>query len=456
MVDTRTLTESAEKEKQEMEQLTKLMTMKSAQIIVQSRMGEKLHTNCSNQNSSMNVAIKELPDVISETKLVLSNGLCDSVPLCVEIFLKTVDGDTMTLETWSIGLLSESAFDPFCSRHLVYTLYNRLGVLLKSLVSVTRVIPAYRYSRQQSHDSYQIHHRIYAGEPQVHTLGKEYKELQIGQVSMPIGTIQVTVCYRTSMTLTSQQDPIMLKSDHFRKEYSPRHNQIKTPNDDQSRKAYIMDDWTVGAFSESLEEKVKKLNLYRIPEFPKDTFIKPRKQAEYWPPHMVPSNQLAKTKLDSIKDSDNSVVSSCVNNNVAPSNTNENLGNVKNSTSSETETRNQINQSMNTSSNETINDFILGQSAKPQSPEDFCRRRSYDTNPLQFKPAAFSDSNPNIELALFYQRFLRAPSLKLRSDHNNINNHLSDIVEQIKSFNDRMEEFDRVVLDLCRKDDDSE
>jgi len=47
---------------------------------------------------------------------------------------------------------------------------------------------------------------------------------------MPIGTIQVTVCYRTSMTLTSQQDPIMLKSDHFRKEYSPRHNQIiKTP-----------------------------------------------------------------------------------------------------------------------------------------------------------------------------------------------------------------------------------
>lgn len=60
--------------------------------------------------------------------------------------------------------------------------------------------------------------------------GKEYKELQIGQVSMPIGTIQVSVCYRTSMTLMSQQDPIMLKSDHFRKEYSPRHNQmIKTP-----------------------------------------------------------------------------------------------------------------------------------------------------------------------------------------------------------------------------------
>lgn len=122
----------------------------------------------------INVAIKEIPDVITETKMALSNGLGDSLPLCVEIFLKTVDGDTMTLETWSIGLQAENAFDPFCSRHFTtdYTLYNRLGVLLKSLVSVSRVIPAYRYSRQQSHDSFQIHHRIYAGEPQVHTLGK--------------------------------------------------------------------------------------------------------------------------------------------------------------------------------------------------------------------------------------------------------------------------------------------
>lgn len=57
MVDTRKLTESAEKERQEMEQLSKLMIMKSAQIIVQSRMGEKLHTYCTNQNSSVSIII---------------------------------------------------------------------------------------------------------------------------------------------------------------------------------------------------------------------------------------------------------------------------------------------------------------------------------------------------------------------------------------------------------------
>ncbi|VVC39980.1 Hypothetical protein CINCED_3A005588 [Cinara cedri] len=445
MVDTRTLTDSAEKERQEMEQLTKLMTMKSVQIIVQSRMGDKLHTYCTNQNSSMNIAIKEIPEVVTETKLALSNGLGDSVPLCVEIFLKTIDGDTMTLETWSIGLLAENTFDPFCSRHLVYTLYNRLGVLLKSLVSVSRVIPAYRYSKLQGNDCYQVHHRIYAGEPQVHTLGKEYKELKIGQVSMPIGTIQVAVCYRTSMTLMSQQDPIMLKSDHFRKEYSPRHNQmIKTPIDEESRKAYIMDDWTVGAFSDSLEEKVKNLNLYRIPEFPKDTFIKPRKKAEYWPPHMVSSNQLQKIQQDSINENNNSITNSTQNSIV--------INPVITSNGNSTETQNKINHLMNTSSN----DFIMGQSVKPRTPEDFCRRRSCDTNPLQFQPAAFSDSNPNTQLALFYQTFLTAPPLKVCSDHLNICNHLSEIVDQIKCFDERMEEFDKVVLDLCHKDNDSE
>lgn len=98
--------------------------------------------------------------------------------------------------------------------------------------------------------------------------------------------------------------------------------------------------------------------------------------------------------------------------------------------------------------------IFQAQSLKPQSPDDFCRRRSCDTNPLQFTPAAFSDPNPNIELALFYQKFLGAPPLKSRPDHVNVSNHLSEIVEQIQCFNNRMKEFDRVVLDLCH--DDSE
>jgi len=114
-----------------------------------------------------------------------------------------------------------------------------------------------------------------------------------------------------------------------------------------------MDDWTVGAFSDSLEEKVKKLNLYRIPEFPKDTFIKPRKRAEYWPPHMVPSNQLQKLQ-ESTNENNNSVTSSTQNNKTAVVISTGVANNINT-----TETKNKFNHSMNTSSNEAINDFIL-------------------------------------------------------------------------------------------------
>lgn len=118
-----------------------------------------------------------------------------------------------------------------------------------------------------------------------------------------------------------------------------------------------MDDWTVGAFSDSLEEKVKKLNLYRIPEFPKDTFIKPRKRAEYWPPHMVPSNQLPKTQQDLTIENNNSITSSPQNTLYTVKNTVMNPAVTNNINS--IEIKNKINHSLNTSSNEAINDFIL-------------------------------------------------------------------------------------------------
>lgn len=121
-----------------------------------------------------------------------------------------------------------------------------------------------------------------------------------------------------------------------------------------------MDDWTVGAFSDSLEEKVKKLNLYRIPEFPKDTFIKPRKRAEYWPPHMVPSNQLPVAQQDLSNENNNSISSSTQNTLSTVKNTVVNPGIMNNVNDvNSVEIKNKINHSLNTSSNEGINDFIL-------------------------------------------------------------------------------------------------
>jgi len=116
-----------------------------------------------------NLAIIELPEISADAKKALSGEIVSStVPLCIEISLKTVEDDKMVLETWSLGVLPEQS-DP--TVRVTYTVYNRMGILLKSLLSVSRVTPAYKLSRRQGPDSYTMCYRIYMGEPQLHNLG---------------------------------------------------------------------------------------------------------------------------------------------------------------------------------------------------------------------------------------------------------------------------------------------
>lgn len=116
------------------------------------------------------MAIQDLPDVLGEAKRAISEDtITATIPLCIEISLRTVEGDSMVLETWCLGILREPS-DP--SIRVTYTVYNRMGILLKSLLSVSRITPAYKLSRRQGPDSYVICYRIYMGEPQLYILGK--------------------------------------------------------------------------------------------------------------------------------------------------------------------------------------------------------------------------------------------------------------------------------------------
>lgn len=120
-----------------------------------------------------NIAIQDHPDVLVETKKALqlsqSESITNRLPLCVEISLQTVEGDKMILEVWSLSINSDSS-DPALKTS--YTVYNRMSILLKSLISITRVTPAYKLSRRQNPDSFSIYYRIYSGEPQYHNLGE--------------------------------------------------------------------------------------------------------------------------------------------------------------------------------------------------------------------------------------------------------------------------------------------
>lgn len=120
-----------------------------------------------------NISIQDLPDVLAETKKALQVSQSDStitnrLPLCVEISLQTVDGDRMILEVWSLNVNADIS-DP--QTKASYTVYNRMSILLKSLLSITRVTPAYKLSRRQSPESYCIYYKIYSGEPIIN-LGK--------------------------------------------------------------------------------------------------------------------------------------------------------------------------------------------------------------------------------------------------------------------------------------------
>lgn len=134
----------------------------------------------------------------------------------MEISLKTSEGDSMELEIWCLEMNEK------CDKEIKvsYTVYNRLSLLLKSLLAITRVTPAYRLSRKQGHE-YVILYRIYFGEVQLNGLGEGFQTVRVGTVGTPVGTITLSCAYRINLAFMSTRQfertpPIMgIIIDHF-------------------------------------------------------------------------------------------------------------------------------------------------------------------------------------------------------------------------------------------------
>merc|ERR1719402_2008121 len=93
---------------------------------------------------------------MTETKRALGGQVpSPGLPLVCEISLKTAEGDQLVLELWRLAVIAGG--DP--SVKVTHTVYNRMSLMLKSLVTVARVTPAYRLSRRQGADSYVICYR---------------------------------------------------------------------------------------------------------------------------------------------------------------------------------------------------------------------------------------------------------------------------------------------------------
>lgn len=207
-------------DKKDLDKFIKFFALKTVQVIVQARLGEKICTRSSSSPTGsdwFNLAIKDIPEVTHEAKKALAGQLPGiGRSMCVEISLKTSEGDSMELETWCLEMNEKCDKDIKVS----YTVYNRLSVLLKSLLAITRVTPAYKLSRNQGHD-YVILYRIYFGEVQLSGLGEGFQTVRVGVVGTPVGTVTLSCAYRTNLAFMSNRQfersaPIMgIIVDHF-------------------------------------------------------------------------------------------------------------------------------------------------------------------------------------------------------------------------------------------------
>ncbi|CAF0881194.1 unnamed protein product [Rotaria sordida] len=214
-----------------LEKFTKFFLVKAAQIIVQSRLGDKKITKskavCSG-NEWFHLSIKDIPEVTVNAKKCLADAQHLLInpphrPFCVEISLRTPDFQTITLETWCISF-DDSISDP--SQRVRFNIYNRMSIVLRSLLTCTRATPTYQLSRKQSADKYIICYKMYSEEPIVSHLGEHYSKKTIGNIITPIGRFVLNVAYRTRLTMSSTpvdngtvpcftQFGIDIRDDHF-------------------------------------------------------------------------------------------------------------------------------------------------------------------------------------------------------------------------------------------------
>ncbi|VDM01361.1 unnamed protein product [Schistocephalus solidus] len=75
-------------------------------------------------------------------------------------------------------------------------LFERLGTLLKTVISTTRLLPAYGYSRRQQMDNYQMFYIIRRGEVDLDRLGPDVVCRQVGHLfpglAMPAGSLRAS------------------------------------------------------------------------------------------------------------------------------------------------------------------------------------------------------------------------------------------------------------------------
>lgn len=400
-------------DKNEFTKFTKFLAYKGVQVIVESRKGVKIEPNGKPQSSDtdwFNLQIPDTPEVNQATKNALpSDRVLETIrsQLHVEISVQTEDGDEMVLELWTLEL-DETQFDT--SLKAMNTVYFRMGILLKSLITVTRITPAYHLSRKQRTESFTIFYRVYSGEPKMKTLGESFKKIQAGMLKTPLGAICFSVSYRTNFSIspnrTEKNKLLLLKSDHF--ELSPKHVIF------ESKKKKDLKDKDVKPF-----RPVDLNRPLRLAAFVDENIIKQAFE-DFFAKMPVPKcRKRPKSPLES-----------------SPA------------------------ELKSTQELDTTN-LSKSPTSLEMPPKKFTGFRHENEPPLKLLQFPFADNHPIRELAEFYKDLFNAPHLKLADDICRSQSKSPESMKEIELVNEELSkdlelyessllEFDELLADMCR------
>ncbi|CAL1689116.1 unnamed protein product [Lasius platythorax] len=346
-------------DRKDLEKFTKYLALRAAQIIVQSRSGQKVNTTCKSDSSAgdwFNLAIKELPEVSADAK----RALCGEISKVIQL-----------------------------------------------------TAPAYKLSRRQGPDSYTMCYRIYMGEPQLHNLGDNYKHMRVGQLCTPVGTIHLSVSYRTKMTISPThkgRDSIMLKSDHFHSDLSPRHARYQ--QSEETSKS-LSDTIKVGAFVINKPVIVNEEDLV-IPDVPFRSLLTPKQTSPPPISLMDPTNTKTATAA-TVTDSNNG--------------NNERLNNDNTTSKCASQNGSRRSSCSMTSAND---DFIMVDLKTP-----------------------FAVTNTNSDVGAFYRECQSAPQLQAFMEERTLAEQLGDLTKQLETFETNMQHYEDILSSLCQTENNN-
>ncbi len=194
---------SSDSSRRETEKYIKFFTYKSLQVVVNSRSGEKSRTsskanavgvdwfNVALPGSSIESEIqKEVRSEFSSKTAVVQE------PLWLNVYLKTAEGHDSLLETWNLSFVEKSDQNvKNCS-----VVYNKLSLLLKSLIAVTRSLPAYKLTRRKDKD-FSFYYKIMAEPPSKAIITQLPEKTKVGAVSTQFGSVSISVFFKMDVRL---------------------------------------------------------------------------------------------------------------------------------------------------------------------------------------------------------------------------------------------------------------